>query len=360
MLETFKNDNVKYSHNQAIDLLKGVCIIFVVFTHFSWTAKERLVMGIPFWIDMAVPIFMLISGYVNTLSYNRKQIKSFADAYAVKNWLKSFVRYTVPYLIIFLLEAVVICIASSLKLVPDMTVKWYEYITALFTGGWGQGSYYYPVLLQFLVFFPCIYFVVKKYAVKGLLACLLANLLWEVVKIPLQISVAFYRLNFFRYIYLVAFGVYTALYGASNRKVTIASVIGALTGILFLIVTQYLNYNAVIITYWQTTSVIAVMTIIPVFNAIVLNVKKVHKIFKPLMYLGGASYHIFLAQMPLSAILSNVSKIRIVSFLAEFIGCLVIGVIFYIAETPLTNKITDALYRKLSVKNTKLAKPDKA
>lgn len=210
MLETFKNDNVKYSHNQAIDLLKGVCIIFVVFTHFSWTAKERLVMGIPFWIDMAVPIFMLISGYVNTLSYNRKQIKSFADAYAVKNWLKSFVRYTVPYLIIFLLEAVVICIASSLKLVPDMTVKWYEYIIALFTGGWGQGSYYYPVLLQFLVFFPCIYFVVKKYAVKGLLACLLANLLWEVVKIPLQISVAFYRLNFFRYIYLVAFGVYTA------------------------------------------------------------------------------------------------------------------------------------------------------
>lgn len=103
-----KESNIKtnFTRNHTIDLLKGICILFVVVTHFSWMGRERLVAGFPFWIDMAIPIFMLISGYVNGLSYKRKEIKSLDEAFSVKNWLKPFIRYTIPFLIIFFLEAI--------------------------------------------------------------------------------------------------------------------------------------------------------------------------------------------------------------------------------------------------------------
>ncbi|MCM1404381.1 MAG: hypothetical protein NC133_02670 [Prevotella sp.] len=141
--------------NRAIDLLKGVCILFVVITHFSWTANERLMLGFPFWINMAIPIFMLVAGYVNTLSYLRKNITGLDQAFSVKNWLKSFVRYTLPFLIIFALE-------SIYHLVLGTGIVWYEYLAALLSGGWGPGSYFFPIMVQFLIVFPFIFKIIQN------------------------------------------------------------------------------------------------------------------------------------------------------------------------------------------------------
>jgi hypothetical protein len=49
-------------------------------------------------------------------------------------------------------------------------------------GGIGQGSYYYPVMLQFTFVLLVIYFIFKEYREKGLLVCGLANLLYEILK----------------------------------------------------------------------------------------------------------------------------------------------------------------------------------
>ena len=62
--------------NQFIDVLKGICIIFVIITHYNWSNAARLKYFFPFWIDMAVPIFMIISGYENAncfLPYLKKE-----------------------------------------------------------------------------------------------------------------------------------------------------------------------------------------------------------------------------------------------------------------------------------------------
>ena len=37
-----------------IDTLKGVCILFVVFTHMKWSDSDRLLLGFPSWIAMTV------------------------------------------------------------------------------------------------------------------------------------------------------------------------------------------------------------------------------------------------------------------------------------------------------------------
>ena len=96
--------NLTDRRNHFIDILKGICIIFVIISHFSWTAEERLKYLFPFWIDMAVPVFMIISGYVYSFSYKRNSINRLEDAYLMKNTLSKIVRYTVPFIITYSIE----------------------------------------------------------------------------------------------------------------------------------------------------------------------------------------------------------------------------------------------------------------
>lgn len=90
--------------NSLMDLLKAICIIFIVITHFSWSSFERQKFLFPFWIDMAVPVFMLISGYVSTERFYNKNINSLKLAYKSKDIYKKIIRYSIPFLIIFIIE----------------------------------------------------------------------------------------------------------------------------------------------------------------------------------------------------------------------------------------------------------------
>ena len=72
------------NRNHFIDVLKGICIIFVIFTHASWTDEQRLKFLFPFWIAMAVPFFMLVSGYVYTKSFQKNSVETLDSAYNKK------------------------------------------------------------------------------------------------------------------------------------------------------------------------------------------------------------------------------------------------------------------------------------
>ena len=64
----------KSNRNHFIDLLKGICIVFVIVTHFNWSDDEKLTYYFPYWLNMAVPLFMIISGYVYAFSYRKNKI----------------------------------------------------------------------------------------------------------------------------------------------------------------------------------------------------------------------------------------------------------------------------------------------
>ena len=66
-----------------IDAIKGMCILFVCFTHYAWEGVERRAMLFSWWIDMAVPIFMVLSGYVYEKVIIRKNINSLSQAYTI-------------------------------------------------------------------------------------------------------------------------------------------------------------------------------------------------------------------------------------------------------------------------------------
>lgn len=67
-----ENKNRVNERCHSIDFIKGICIILVIISHYRWTDYERLRWMFPFWVDMAVPIFMVITGYLHSKSFQKK------------------------------------------------------------------------------------------------------------------------------------------------------------------------------------------------------------------------------------------------------------------------------------------------
>lgn len=97
----------KNSRDAMMDFLKGISIIFIVITHFKWSAEQRLAYCFPFWIDMAMPIFMLIAGYMGAMSFERHQISTLVEGYQFKGLVRRFMRFLIPF--VLLVPCDVIC-----------------------------------------------------------------------------------------------------------------------------------------------------------------------------------------------------------------------------------------------------------
>ena len=328
------------NRNHFIDVLKGICIIFVVFTHASWTTEQNLKLLFPFWIDMAVPFFMLVTGYVYTKSFQKNGIETLDSAYNKKYLLKNFIRYTIPYFIAFAID---FCVQVILYIRNPTGIKRFlvHEIALFLQGGNGPGSYYYPEMIQIMFLFPIIYALVKKYNWKGVLVVAFATFFFEVLKFPYMENEGQYRLLLFRYFMLIAFGSYFAM-NKMNRKHWILSVVG----FCFIILFKYTNYSPKIFKWWTGTSMFPVLFIVPIFGFLVeKNIK-----FAPLEKIGKASYNIFFTQMvyycylygKIKAFLVNVYLNAVVSIAI----CVIIGIVFYEIENRITKKVTAKVIEK--------------
>lgn len=137
-------------HN--LDVYKGICILFIILTHFNWNESQRLRMGFPFWVDMAVPIFMVISGYVYALLDNGLALK---EQYSIRRISSKWLRFIVPFFVVYLLEILV-----HILLRDKITASYLVY--GFISGGEGPGSYYTPVMVQFILIIPLIIKVIEK------------------------------------------------------------------------------------------------------------------------------------------------------------------------------------------------------
>ena len=287
-----------------------------------------------------------------------------ADAYRIKNLMGKIIRYTIPFLILVIWEIFDKNIFLSSH-EPLYVLKW------VLNGTEGKGSYYYPVLIQLVFFFPVIYFIIQKMgAVKGMLICLGANAVYELLRWFYGMGDECYRLLLFRYILLLAVGVCTY---KGFRFTFVQALIITLVGAFFIAATVYLGYVPRIITSWTSTCFISVMWIIPFTSWIIQNCKLR---FMPLEVIGKASYHIFLVQMVyylgyydkvgqfvseklgLGGIVLGESALgKLISghfgfenmahLLLGMVICLLIGVLFYYLEKKLTGKLVRKLKAKL-------------
>ena len=322
----------KLNRNHAIDVLKGVAILFIIITHFQWSELERLKMGFPFWIDMAVTTFMVISGFLYARSFESKGIDTFEKAYKPKLIVEKMLRFTIPFAIAFLVEAVYI-----ITMVPNT----HNMVLVFLQGGIGAGSYYYPIMMQFIFLFPIIFFVIRKYLFKGLLICLGMNAVYEVLHWAYGMNEQCYRLIALRYIFVIAFGVFLHFKNCCEEetKIHYKKFLAAIfvLGTLFIGLTCYTSYQPKIIIHWTRVSFMGSMYFLPIMDWLIDNCRIK---CKPLELLGQGSFNIFLTQMifywlgaPL--IYSCVSN-RMLQLMICSIICIVIGMLFYFIEQPIT------------------------
>lgn len=290
-------------------------------------------MMFPFWIDMAVPIFMVISGYVNAKSFEVKNIRCLEDAYQKSLLITKLIRFLVPFLITFALETVIQIIFHR------FTIK--SFVVDFFHGGYGPGSYYFPVMVQFIFLYPVIHFIVKKNGVKGVILCFIINLVYEFLQRISFVPEELYRLLGLRYISVISFGTFFALFPNVKIKWYIKTIVG-MVGIIFIILVEYTSYSPKIITYWTRTSCIATLYLFPLCFFLLKNRDKEIRC-APFESFGKASFNIYLVQMVYfwcvsGKVYSNTNSISVRIFL-NFLICLIGGISFYYIESKLTGKI---------------------
>ncbi len=272
---------------EFLDYLKAICVLMVIITHYEWTDKTS-----PFFtmlINMAVPVFMIISGYNFAMSNRKKAEGRLGKMYGWELMKPKLIRFLVPFFAICMIEIV-------LLLLEEREV---HLLRIFLLGGYGPGSYYVPVMMQLLIIFPIIYLLIEKNATLGLTAAAIANLLFEVAIKLFEIDKYYYRLSIGRYLLLIAFGCYLYLY-PNHRMKRYQMLLMFFAGLSYLIAVFGFNRELLLFEYWKTTAMPVAFYIFPI--VILLFRRFYHSripgvLGKLLRWMGQASYHIFLAQM---------------------------------------------------------------
>ena len=100
------------------------------------------------------------------------------------------------------------------------------------------------------------------------------------------------------------------------------------------------------ITYWTATSFLTSLHAIGLFSVLKDRVLR----FRPLEFLGKASYHIFLTQMVFFngvPLLEGIITSRPLRYLVCITVCLLAGVLFYVVEQPLNRLCVRAFTGKV-------------
>lgn len=322
----------------VLDVLKGICIIFVIITHYGWGENQRLYGLFPYTIDMAVPVFMIISGYVFANAYIKKGITHFEDSYDISIILKRIIRYTLPFLIAYIIELL-------LFYFEGVQLETVDIIAGFFLGGFGPGSYYFPIMIQITFFLPIILFSMYKNPRIGLVFWFVFNAFYEFIKTLVGLDQSIYRLSLFRYTFILSFGCF--LFLQKNKKINKALMWGAFAiGFSFILITQYLGYKTRIInTDWSCTSFMVGLYIAPIVMLIIYKFGTFS--FKILEIIGKASYNIFLTQLvyysTASGYITKYTDNIVIHVIFNIAVCVLAGILFYLIENRITKKIINLI-----------------
>lgn len=321
--------------NSMLDIIKGLCIIFIILDHYTQWGGLRLTLLFPYWITMAVPMLMIILGFQYAFSYERHDISNIKKAYQPRFVFEKFIRYSIPFWIAYILEFII----SSISQGPGAII--WTWLKGLFTGGWGPGSYYYPILIQFIFLFPVIYFLIKKYDFVGLLICGFMNVFYECFQYAVHLDSSIYRLLIFRYILLIGYGCY--IYLSHKKPKLLLSAFTCLIGGILIWLFSYYGYTPTIVSHWTQTSFFTALFIIPIMGLILRSAKLKELSCPPLELIGKASYNIFLVQMVyfnyVAARIYPIAKSLLLCNILNLCITILAGILFFYVEHKITHKI---------------------
>ena len=326
------------SRNQLLDIIKGIMIIFIIITHFNFTyPNEYRKYGFFFWIDMAVPVFMIISGYLYAMSFLNKNVNSYSYAYSSEIVIPKLLRFTVPYVFVLVVEICCIFWKGNTSII--------EIIKMVLRGGNGPGSYYFPIMIQLIFIFPIIYFIIKKYDLFGAVLCFIFTAFWELVQYSWEMDGFSYAIIILRYISIIGFGCYIAIGKIKLSKAIL--IIMFVVGVAWQIKLNYFDFKPVFMNYsWARVNYIPVLFVMAIMYIVI---KKFYDSkIKILLFqeLGKASFDIYLVQKVFygygcaNLVYSSIES-RKIQLLICILVCVVLGYTFYLIENKITNKLID-------------------
>lgn len=328
-----------------IDFLKAICVIFVIITHSDFLNDAMLDKTGLFYllaVNKAVPVFMFLTGYVYVLSNSNKSADEQFDRLFYR-----FMRFTIPALVAYLLFVAIWAISEgglNLSLV----------IERFFISDYGRGSYYYPLMVQFLFLAPLMFGLIKKYGKKGVLYIGLANLIYELFCTFVGINISLYRILVFRYLLIIAFGMYMAHTRRKKHKiwVFIAMLFVGLVYILLPYFTSY-EYKLFTISPWNKSGMMSAFYVAAVMFLLFKLFGKFEGrdfISSFISKIGQASYHIMYTQMiyfvvrpAFDELLFDITTLPIASqYVVDIVVCVLSGLVFCAVD----NKFFGKFYRR--------------
>lgn len=324
-----------------IDYLKGFAIISVILIH-SMTANQMNFIGGTYYIVQAVPIFLVLVGYNTIHCYLNKGIANLGSCYAKSYLVKRFKRILVPFIYIWIFELFITIITKQ-----PITIKIIIYKSIL--GGWGPGGYFIPIIIQFIIIVPLLYKVAQHNKYIMLISSFIINMIFELFSYYANISDNLYKIISLRYLFLVALGVYLALYHIKKRKLLL---VGVLFSIIYITCIDYFGVNFPVYHAWGSQNVLSFL--LP-FALVIVGLNKLPSASKTLFgqllsKIGERSYHIFLCQS-----LYFISLARLTSHLNVYIYvlinvflCVILGLIFYRIESKISKYLH--LYKQNNLK----------
>ncbi|MEG1847583.1 MAG: acyltransferase [Lachnospiraceae bacterium] len=272
------------------DYLKAICICCIIITHITYPTASPRNFLFPYFVDMAVPVFLIISGYLNTQSCEKRNKTMPAAWFYPRPFLKKVINIYLPFVIIWGIEIILIIVIQQ----EPMYFK--DCIYGLLTGGRGPGSYYIPILLQFIIIFPLFYLLLNKNLIWGSLFILFLQVTLEIGTQWMQIPVSFYRLLIFRYFIFIWVGM--MLYRYEEKLNSKMLLFFGIFGAAYIWVVVYSGYEPKIFRYWTGTSMPTALWATSLVLILKRGLKRLpHPFNQIICTIGQSTYYIFLIQM---------------------------------------------------------------
>lgn len=329
-----------------LDIIKGLMIIFIIITHFRFAyPDDYMKYGFFYWIDMAVPVFMIITGYLMALNIEKKQ--SFMESYSPRIIITKALRFLIPWFPVVLIEIPYISLINERDVFA--VIK-----QTIIRGGYGPGAYYTPIMIQMIFLGPILYYVVKKFSLLGFILCFVVAGTWEAISWCVNLNQHDYALIALRYISLFAFGCYIAVGKKELNRFVLAMMF--FIGLVWQTALCYIPLHPPFMNYaWARVNLYSSLFVLPIMYVLVKKQIESCVSIPILQELGKASYDIFLVQMafygcrPAQLVYKYVSN-GILQFVICFTVCTTIGYLYYKIENPITKKIINAIQDSFSKK----------
>ena len=317
--------------NLNIDFMKTIAILSVILIHMTSTSQELALLA-PLHYLLAMPIFMIISGFNSAKSYSYKNYSNVKEYYDWQKLFKKIIKLWIPYSIVFIIQLLIIFISGNQLSLTQL-------ITGFFTGGFGPGGYFMLILIQGILITPLIYKLMEKNNNIGLVTMFVISTVTELMCKIVNINPDIYRILIVRYIFAIAIGIWMA----KNKNIKNYLWISCLSilSVIYIVSVQY--YGKIYLTEYMWTAEHApayfYVSLIVFVGLHFYDLNKLGRIGIFVTLIGSKSYYIYLAQMiyfmlPITYSDSNI--MIVLQIVLGFVACILGGVVLEAISKKIT------------------------